>query len=191
MNISDILIKNKQWSRKKQQKKSDFFSQFSHYHHPTILWFGCVDARVCPERIVQASPGELLVCRNMANQFSLDEFSQLAILEFAITQLKIKKIIVCGHTQCAGIKSVLTDSQTGTCAQWLKPIAQLREEHASELAKFATENEQWDHLVKLNVLKQISVIQETDIVKEALKQDVLINIEGVIYDIETGLLNRV
>ncbi|RXH23596.1 carbonate dehydratase [Bradyrhizobium nanningense] len=77
---------------------------------PETMVIGCCDSRVSPEVIFDAGPGELFVVRNIANlvpTYQPDENAHgvSAALEFAVTVLKVKHIVVLGHAQCGGIRA--------------------------------------------------------------------------------------
>ncbi|UWU92572.1 carbonic anhydrase [Bradyrhizobium sp. CB1015] len=77
---------------------------------PETMVIGCCDSRVSPEVIFDAGPGELFVVRNIANlvpTYQPDEGAHgvSAALEFAVTVLKVKHIVVLGHAQCGGIRA--------------------------------------------------------------------------------------
>jgi len=79
--------------------------------NPDILVIGCCDSRVSPEVIFDAGPGELFVVRNVANlvpPYEPDASSYhgtSAAIEFAVSALKVKHIVVLGHACCGGIRS--------------------------------------------------------------------------------------
>jgi carbonic anhydrase len=73
---------------------------------------GCCDSRVSPEVIFDAGPGELFVLRNIANLVPIyqpDENAHgvSAALEFAVTVLRVKHIVILGHAQCGGIRAFI------------------------------------------------------------------------------------
>jgi carbonic anhydrase len=77
---------------------------------PEVMVIGCCDSRVSPEVIFDAGPGELFVMRNIANLvpvYQPDENAHgvSAALEYAVTALHIKHIVVLGHAQCGGIRA--------------------------------------------------------------------------------------
>ena len=76
---------------------------------PAVLWIGCSDSRVVPEVITSAEPGELFVLRNIANvipPYGTGETSAGAAIEYAIRHLHVSHAVVCGHTDCGGIKAL-------------------------------------------------------------------------------------
>ena len=78
---------------------------------PKIMVISCIDSRVSPEVIFDASPGELLVVRNVANlvpPYEPDRDSQhgtSAALEFGVQALGVQHIVVLGHASCGGVRA--------------------------------------------------------------------------------------
>lgn len=100
---------------------------------PEIMVVGCVDSRVSPEVIFDASPGELLVVRNVANlvpSYESDRHSQhgtSAALEFGVQALKVRHIVVLGHASCGGIRAFADESRPLSAGDfignWMSQIA--------------------------------------------------------------------
>ena len=79
---------------------------------PQIMVVACCDSRVDPALILQCDPGDLFVVRNVANivpPFEKDEahHGTSAALEFGVRFLKVKHLILLGHSQCGGILALL------------------------------------------------------------------------------------
>ncbi len=79
---------------------------------PKTMVVACCDSRVDPALILQCDPGDLFVVRNVANivpPYEKDEahHGTSAALEFGVRFLKVKDLILLGHTQCAGIQTLL------------------------------------------------------------------------------------
>ena len=77
---------------------------------PSALFIGCSDSRVIPELLTNAAPGELFVVRNVANIVPAREAQDRSIaaaIEFAVGQLGVHEVIVCGHDGCGGVQAVL------------------------------------------------------------------------------------
>lgn len=100
---------------------------------PEIMVVGCVDSRVSPEVIFDASPGELLVARNVANLVPPYEpegetqHGTSAALEFAVQALRVKHIVVLGHAFCGGIRAFADEqaplSPGDFIGRWMSQIA--------------------------------------------------------------------
>jgi len=79
---------------------------------PDVMLISCCDSRVDPETIFSAMPGELFVVRNVANLVPPYETSGKyhgvsAALEFAVLNLRVRHIVVMGHSGCGGIRAAL------------------------------------------------------------------------------------
>lgn len=100
---------------------------------PEIMVIGCVDSRVSPEVIFDASPGELLVVRNVANivpRYEPDGDTQhgtSAALEFGVQALRVKHIVVLGHALCGGIRAFADEQEPLSpgdfIGRWMSQIA--------------------------------------------------------------------
>src|ERR1700744_5760995 len=81
---------------------------------PEVMVIGCCDSRGSPEVIFDAGPGELFVVRNIANLVPVYQpdggaHGVSAALEYAVSVLRIKHIVVLGHAQCGGIRAFIDD----------------------------------------------------------------------------------
>ena len=102
---------------------------------PTTLMIACVDSRVAPEVVFDADAGEMLVVRNVANlvppyQPDAGYHGTSAAIEFAVRQLQVRHIVVCGHAGCGGINAFRQNSLNGVdaahgdfVARWMDMIA--------------------------------------------------------------------
>jgi carbonic anhydrase len=63
------------------------------------------------------------VHRNIANTVHADDINAASVVEYAVTFLKVKKVVVCGHTKCGGANAALGDADLGqTLNTWLHPV---------------------------------------------------------------------
>lgn len=95
---------------------------------PEVMVIGCCDSRVSPEAIFDAGPGELFVVRNVANLVPLFEpdggaHGVSAALEYAVSVLRVKHIVVLGHAQCGGIRAFIDQapplSESDFIGRWM------------------------------------------------------------------------
>ena len=118
--------------RFKRFKLRHFVPNQDHYEalasagqNPDVMVISCCDSRVDPETIFSAMPGELFVVRNVANLVPPYETTGKyhgvsAALEFAALNLRVKHIVVIGHSGCGGVRSCLDhDSAKQTTAQFI------------------------------------------------------------------------
>lgn len=117
---------------------------------PRIMVIACCDSRVDPAILLQCDPGDLFVVRNVANivpPYESDEYHHgtSAALEFAVCYLKVKHIIILGHSQCGGLnalKNKRTLDQDDFITQWVS-LTQLpsdNKENTDNLAKQSLKN---------------------------------------------------
>jgi len=108
---------------------------------PKIALVSCCDSRVEPSIILDCEPGDLFVIRNVANLVppceSDDSFhGTSAALEFAVTGLEVESIIILGHTQCGGIKSLMDAPPPTTTrsfiSKWMKQLESVRNDILSD-----------------------------------------------------------
>ena len=88
-----------------------------HGQQPETMIVSCCDSRVDPETIFSAMPGELFVVRNVANLVPPFETGGTyhgisAALEFATLNLRVKNIVVMGHSGCGGIRACVEKTTT-------------------------------------------------------------------------------
>ena len=92
---------------------------------PDVMVVSCCDSRVDPETIFSAMPGELFVVRNVANLVPPFETTGKyhgvsAALEFAALNLRVRHIMVIGHSSCGGIRACLErDAARQTASQFI------------------------------------------------------------------------
>lgn len=82
--------------------------------HPRTLFIGCSDSRIVPHALMDCGPGELFIARNVGNlvppwDLSAGFHGTAAAIEFAVLQLHVHNIIVCGHSHCGAIRSLYED----------------------------------------------------------------------------------
>lgn len=172
------------------RKEQEFFEKLAGGQSPRVLFISCSDSRVDPGLITMSQPGELFVHRNAGNMvpaYGASNGGEAASIEFAVSALGVKDIVVCGHTQCGAIKGLLNPeslSALPTVKDWLR--------HAESTRRIIAEN--YTHLkgdelfktaVKEHVLMQIENLQTHPCVAAALQRGVL-TLHGWTYVLETG-----
>jgi carbonic anhydrase len=95
--------------------------------HPTILFIGCSDSRIVPYLLTGTGPGELFIIRNVGafvppHDGSAGYHGTAAAIEFAVLNLEVSRIVVCGHTHCGGIRALYEPPhpQAVNLAAWLE-----------------------------------------------------------------------
>lgn len=186
--IEEILKNNRAWSAQKQAQDSHYFQDLASGQKPPYLYIGCSDSRIALTKFTGTEPGELFVHRNIANQVCLTDINFLSILDYAITHLEVKYIIVSGHYWCGGVKAALEGRTTGLVDNWVNPIRETYLHHQEEIDALPTLQERWHRLAELNVVMQIKNLYQTSIMRHALQQGSAPEVHGWIVDISTGLI---
>jgi carbonic anhydrase len=187
MKIEAIFENNQHWIEEQLQKNKNYFEELSKGQAPEILYVGCSDSRVTAEELMGAAPGEIFVHRNIANVISNSDLNAMAVINYAVTHLKVKDIIVCGHYYCGGIKAAMSSSDLGILNPWLRNIRDVYRLHKNELNSIKDEDERYKRLVELNVQEQCVNIIKTAEVQIAYKSREL-KVHGWVFDIKTGKL---
>lgn len=95
---------------------ADHYEELATYgQNPEVMMISCCDSRVDPETIFSAMPGEMFVVRNVANLVPPFETAGKyhgvsTAIEFAVMNLRVKHLVVMGHSGCGGVKACLDQS---------------------------------------------------------------------------------
>src|SRR5262245_25185279 len=92
------------------------FQELAHHQTPDALFVTCSDSRVVPDLLVSTNPGDLFVMRNVGNLIppatvdgvSTGDLSEASAIEYAVLVLKVRDIVICGHSECGAMKAALT-----------------------------------------------------------------------------------
>ena len=97
MNIKNVFTRNQEWVKEKLSMDSAYFNKMSSGQSPEILYVGCSDSRVTAEEIMGIEPGEAFVHRNIANMVPNTDINVMSVIEYAVTHLEVRHVVVCGH----------------------------------------------------------------------------------------------
>jgi carbonic anhydrase len=186
--LPDLFDNNRQWAEGQLEHDPQFFERLCDIQAPDFLWIGCADSRVPANVIVGLAPGELFVHRNIANVVPPGDTNCMAVIQYAVEELKIGHIIVCGHYGCGGVKAALEGPLHGSLERWIQHVRNVRSAHAAELDQMANPIARWRRLCELNVAAQVQSVSQIPYVREAWHSGQPLAIHGWIYDLRDGLL---
>jgi carbonic anhydrase len=186
--LKHLFDLNRDWARSISARDPLFFQKLSTQQAPEYLWIGCADSRVPANEIVGLLPGEMFVHRNVANLVIHTDFNCLSVIEFAVSVLQIKHIIVCGHYGCGGVRAAMHDRRLGLIDNWLRHLRDIHQRHRTELDAIPDETARVDRLCELNVAEQVINVCQTTMVQAAWEQGRQLAIHGWIYSLADGLL---
>ncbi|OAA68042.1 carbonic anhydrase Nce103 [Niveomyces insectorum RCEF 264] len=180
------LSSNAAWAGYKAHQNPNFFPKLSSGQSPQILWLGCSDSR-CPETIILGlQPGDVFVHRNIANIISPTDINTSAVIEYAVFHLKVKYVVLCGHSSCGGAAAALSDSRVGGVLDtWLTPLKTLRRAHEEELASIRDERARQVRIAELNVEAGAKVLMANVVIQDAIRERGL-EVHGCLFDLSSG-----
>lgn len=89
--------------------QKDFFEKLVQGQEPEILFITCSDSRINPTLVTSTDPGDLFIVRNAGNIIPpyVVASGEAATIEFAINQLKVEHLIICGHSHCGALDAAI------------------------------------------------------------------------------------
>jgi len=190
--MSDKLFKGVlNFQKEDFEAHKDLFEELKEGQKPHTFYIGCSDSRIVPNLITQTMPGEIFVVRNIANivpPFEINDGTYkctASVLEYAVKYLEVENILVCGHSNCGGLKALFYPPEKlenlPMVKKWLEIIDDVKEAVVDiEDPKLR----EWE-VEQMNVVKQLDNLMTYPFVKEKVKEGKL-NLIGWYYIIETG-----
>ncbi len=183
-----IFENNKKWISAQKERDENFFEELAKGQTPEMLYIGCSDSRVTAEDMTGVQPGEMFVLRNVANLVPNNDNSSASVVEYAIEHLEVKRIVVCGHYYCGGIKAAMEAQDLGILNPWLRNIRDVYRIHKDELNAIEDETKKYNRLVELNVIEQcVNVIKMAVFQKSYLKKG-FPSVHAWVFDVHSGKL---
>jgi carbonic anhydrase len=185
--LSELFENNRAWAESMEVRTPGFFTSLVAQQAPRYLWIGCSDSRVPANELVGLLPGELFVHRNIANVVVHSDLNCLSVVQFATDKLKVKHIIVVGHSGCGGVQAALHGQSVGLADNWLRFVRDVRQRHQALLDAVPPER-QVDALVELNVVEQALNVCQTTVVQDAWSCGQQLTVHGLFYQLGDGRL---
>ena len=186
--IAELLHNNREWAARISAEDPSFFSSLARQQRPRYLWIGCSDSRVPANEIVGLRPGELFVHRNVANMVIHTDLNCLSVLQYAVDELRIEHVIICGHYGCGGVTAAHANRTLGLIDNWLRHIQDVAQKHGSLLSALGDPEQRLRRLCELNVIEQAMNVAQTTVVRQAWERGQALSVHAWIYAISDGLL---
>ncbi|HVJ09347.1 MAG TPA: carbonic anhydrase [Acidisarcina sp.] len=190
-----LLEGYRQFRRDAFPEKREHFHLLSEGQSPDTLFITCADSRIVPDLILQTEPGDLFICRNVGNVVPPNgemAGGVSATIEYAVQVLKVRHIIICGHSDCGAIKAALDKQSVAAlpaASQWLHYVESawnFLDEVGSEGQGTKTEPGVVA-LIHANVIAQMQNLKSHPEVAGALAEGRL-QVHGWFYDILSGTI---
>ncbi|UFH59536.1 carbonic anhydrase [Sulfurovum mangrovi] len=176
--------------------KEDYEALVKHGQAPEVLFIGCSDSRVVPDLILHSKPGDMFILRNIGNfvpPFKADnEFhGSAAVIEYAVSILNVKHIIICGHSHCGACQALYQefDDDIGLIhiRKWLELGAKAKAEVLKKYSQTLNQEELYRKTEKVSILYQLQNLLTYPEVKKRIEEKKL-EIHGWYYRIEDGMI---
>ncbi len=171
----------------------NLFAELGRRQKPHTLFIGCSDSRVVPALITKTNPGELFIVRNVAN--IVPPWSEAAhfaattsAIEYAVLQLDVDCIVVCGHSNCGGCQALNQPVETldhlPHTKKWLEINREIPERVRKKMKGDSEAEREWltEHV---NILMQLKNLMSYPYIREKVDAGTL-QLLGWYYIIETG-----
>jgi carbonic anhydrase len=168
-------------------KKRELFEELGKGQKPLALFITCSDSRILPDLLAQTGPGELFVLRNAGNivpPHGAGSGAEAATIEYAIVQLHVREVILCGHSRCGAMHGLLQPAALAklpSVAGWLEYSRAI----LPEARQADGEDAQLALAIEKNVLLQLEHLKTHPSVQAALEARTL-RLHGWVYHFEKG-----
>ncbi len=160
----------------------ELFAELGSGQSPEVMFVTCSDSRIDPNLITQTLPGELFVIRNAGNLVPTRKASGVAAtLEYGVKVLKVRHIVVCGHSHCGAVSAALAPPES---LADLPYVAAWLNESGPALPALPAEDK-LNVAIEHNVRAQLNNLRSLPFVAEAVTTGEL-ELHGWTYDVESG-----
>jgi len=173
------------------ERKQTYIRAVSEPQRPLALFVTCADSRIDPETITQTGPGDLFVLRNIGNM--IPAYGEMlggvsAVVEYAVSALKVRHIVICGHSDCGAMAALMQPdamAEMPAVKNWMTNAAAALSVAKSLVKNGETPADFARRLTEENVLLQMQHLRTHPSVAGAMAREEL-TISGWIYDIGRG-----
>jgi carbonic anhydrase len=193
MSIEELLLGNEQFRSVQFKKNIGVYNELAKGQKPEVLWIGCSDSRLQTGHITDSMPGTLFIHRNIGNMAALNDWNLSTVLEYGIKHLKVKHIVICGHSDCGAIKALDKDLDDAYIPNWLNNAMDAKSRVDAKIPKPGTPAELKERSTMIeqeNVRLQIEHLITYPLVRDAIHTK-SIQVHGLYYDLDTGLLTKI
>lgn len=169
--------------------------QLAEKQTPQIAIVSCCDSRVDPGILFDVEPGDIFVIRNVANlvppfETKGDYHGTSAALEFAVTCLQVKQVVVLGHANCGGIRALMENDTSiksdGFIYSWMQ-LAALAKKEVLERIDLTTPEQRINACEKTAVSYSLRNLMSYPWIRERVEAGGL-DLVGCYYDLRSGEL---
>jgi carbonic anhydrase len=190
-NVDRLIAGHRRFLAEKFPSRKNEFHLLAESQAPETLFITCSDSRIVPDLILSTGPGDLFISRSIGNVVPVENSSNVdgvtATIEYAVDVLKVRQVIVCGHSDCGALKAALDRrnlEKLPKARRWLQHV-EAAFAHRQPLNPADGESAELAALIRGNVVAQWMNLREQPAVARALREGRLAA-HGWYYDILTG-----
>lgn len=187
--MDEIIAGVRAFQRDVYPKNQELFARLAAGQSPKAMIITCSDSRVDPLLLTQARPGEIFVLQNAGNlvpRYGDVMGGVTATIEFAVVELRVANIIICGHSGCGAVAGVLKPElvqHMPSVATWLLHASVVRES-MREMGQLDA-SDALQRAVEANVIVQLDNLRTHPAVADAVNTG-RVQLHGWVYHIGTG-----
>jgi carbonic anhydrase len=157
---------------------------------PHTLFITCADSRLDPELLTGSGPGDIFVARNVGNVVPAygDMLGGVsAVIEYAVSALEVSQVVVCGHSDCGAMKSLLRPESLDklpTVKRWLTS-SEAALSVTDAICKREDGSRFLSNLIEQNVLLQMNHLRTHPSVAGQIARGHL-DLTGWVFDVNSG-----
>lgn len=175
-------------------KRRDQYHLLAESQSPECLFITCADSRIVPDLILGTGPGDLFISRSIGNVVPVsmtDVDGVTATIEYAVDVLKVKHVILCGHSDCGALKAAINRhglEKLPKASRWLQHI-EAAFTHRQPINPQDGTHAELCSLIRGNVVAQLHNLKAQPSVARAMQAGRL-EVHGWYYEILTGRIER-
>jgi carbonic anhydrase len=175
-------------------KRKSQFRLLAERQAPEWLFITCADSRVLPDLFLGTGPGDLFISRIVGNVVpvaSQDVDGVAATIEYAVEVLRVRDVIICGHSDCGAMKAALGHTALEglpMAERWLHHV-EAAFEYRQPINPADGDSAELASLIRGNVVAQLHNLRAQPSVTRAMAQGRL-RVHGWYYDILTGRIEE-
>lgn len=205
-----------QFHRKRAGMVNQYLEPLALTQRPEAMFITCADSRVVPSMITNSGPGDLFTVRNVGNLIPTchageghahhqdeqhihgqgsaaaahGDASVESAVTFAVESLGVQAIVVCGHSACGAMSSLLTGiSIPDDLDAWLEygreSLDTFRANHPLVAEAKAAGYTEADQLSIVNVMVQLERLRRHPSIAAGLEAETL-SIAGLFFDVSAS-----
>lgn len=169
------------------------YQELAARQNPGILWIGCSDSRIDPERVTNAGPGELFVTRNVGNIVPGHDWGMAAVVEYSINYLNVQEIVIVGHSECGAMNALDKKLSDPYIPLWLNDARDAKTRVDARIPSPITPAERAARsrlIEQENVRLQIEHLMTYPSVADAVAEG-RVRVHGLYYNVSDGSLSMI